>query len=437
MLKYLYMTTEYLLITVTLITLVHALMSRAFGRSGRRAVAWGIAAGALLSGAVTATRNVRDWNKALNKVMNINQQSVYVTYAILVFTLLFIVLALIFARRDQAAGGPGAVLTRICAGCLAASLLLFDLPSVLSAPLNFDTMGNGTFSQQFFLRMGGWTAALLLMLLYSRWLHRCALRVKSISPVLAVLALGLIANEVRMFGMVLRFWTAGAKWMTGWPKYTKAAYPWAFPLAKFASSGVLFFSAVIAGLALLLPIRLFFHNTKVHDRYDNPAQLRKLRATARKMRRLAVKAAAAFALSMVCLTAVKAYANRTIELSPPETYTVEGDRITVPLEQVNDGHLHRFEYTTPGRVNVRWIVVRKPGGGSYGVGLDACDVCGNAVYYERGSQVVCKRCDVVMNINTIGFKGGCNPIPLAYSIEEGKMVFQLEDILAGEVEFKY
>ena len=71
-----------------------------------------------------------------------------------------------------------------------------------------------------------------------------------------------------------------------------------------------------------------------------------------------------------------------------------------------------------------------------GVGFDACEVCGNAGYYERGSQVVCKRCDVVMNINTIGFKGGCNPIPLAYEVGDGNLVFRLEDLLAGEKEFR-
>ena len=61
---------------------------------------------------------------------------------------------------------------------------------------------------------------------------------------------------------------------------------------------------------------------------------------------------------------------------------------------------------------VRFIVVKKPKGGSYGIGLDACDICGLAGYYERNDEVVCKRCDVVMNKSTIGFKGGCNPVPL-------------------------
>ena len=145
---------------------------------------------------------------------------------------------------------------------------------------------------------------------------------------------------------------------------------------------------------------------------------------------------AGVAIFTVFLTAVKGYDTRTIELSAPETFTEDGDRILVPMEAVNDFHLHRFEYQTENGVNVRWIVVRKPNSAAYGVGLDACEVCGNAGYFERSSQIICKRCDVVMNINTIGFKGGCNPIPLAYEVKDGQLVFKLSDILAGEKEFR-
>ena len=70
------------------------------------------------------------------------------------------------------------------------------------------------------------------------------------------------------------------------------------------------------------------------------------------------------------------------------------------------------------------------------VAATVVEVCGSAGYYERGSQVVCKRCDVVMNINTIGFKGGCNPIPLAYEVNGGSLIFRLEDLLTGEKEFR-
>ena len=42
-----------------------------------------------------------------------------------------------------------------------------------------------------------------------------------------------------------------------------------------------------------------------------------------------------------------------------------------------------------------------------------------------------------MNTSTIGFKGGCNPIPLPYEVEGGNLVFSMADLIAGEKEFKY
>ena len=142
------------------------------------------------------------------------------------------------------------------------------------------------------------------------------------------------------------------------------------------------------------------------------------------------------AVIIVDLSIVKAYDTRVVELSAPETYTVSDNAILIPVDLVSDGHLHRFEYQTEKGINVRWIVVKKPGSASFGVGLDACEVCGNAGYFERNGQVICKRCDVVMNINTIGFKGGCNPIPLSYEVKDGNMVFTLADLAAGEKEFR-
>jgi uncharacterized membrane protein len=81
-------------------------------------------------------------------------------------------------------------------------------------------------------------------------------------------------------------------------------------------------------------------------------------------------------------------------------------------------------------------VIQKPNSSSYGIGLDACDICGETGYYEKNDQVVCNLCDVVMNINTIGFKGGCNPIIIDYSIQDGNIVVPINGLLEYESEFK-
>ena len=49
-------------------------------------------------------------------------------------------------------------------------------------------------------------------------------------------------------------------------------------------------------------------------------------------------------------------------------------------------------------------------------------MCGPSGYFERGGQVICKLCDVAMNIATIGFKGGCNPVPLEFTVRDARLV---------------
>ncbi len=437
MLKYLYSTTESLLITVTLITLIYAAIRRTYGSQALRYLWAGLSLGLLISGWLTAMRHVVAWNKQLNSWLNVNQQTIYLTVLIVLSSVVMLILLAIFGRKDQSPMGAGGIAACCFAGLLVCSLAVYELPGIMSGPFDFDTMGKGTLSQEWFLRFGGWALALILLALYSRYIYRACLALSHRSMVLVLLTVCLLINDFRTTAIILRYWASNIKRIP-WPiRYNRQQFPWVSGVTTFASTNIFLFSALIAGLTALIPIRLFVDHIHVTQPYDNKAQLRRHRFNNRKLRRLAVKSVACIAVFMVSMTAVKAYATRKIELSPPESYSVTEGSIVIDLNNVNDGHLHRFEYTTQNKIAVRWIVVKKPNSGAYGVGLDACDVCGNAGYYERGSQVVCKRCDVVMNINTIGFKGGCNPIPLAYTIENGKMIFRLEDIIAGETEFRF
>ncbi len=100
--------------------------------------------------------------------------------------------------------------------------------------------------------------------------------------------------------------------------------------------------------------------------------------------------------------------------------SAKGGAVSIDINTVNDGHLHRFAYRSKKGTAVRFIVVLK-GGSAYGVGLDCCEICGPTGYIERESQVVCKLCDVVMNKSTIGMPGGCNPIPVKYGVSGGQI----------------
>ena len=162
---------------------------------------------------------------------------------------------------------------------------------------------------------------------------------------------------------------------------------------------------------------------------ENPAVIRKKKAQVRNRMRWNFSGLVSVALAAFVMTACNWMAHRTVELSPPVELAVSGQKIEIELDTVNDGHLHRFAYTAENGTQMRYIVIRKSES-AYGVALDACDICGPSGYYERDGQVVCILCDVVMNIGTIGMPGGCNPVPLAHEISDGKIVIDTADLEA-------
>ncbi|KKM09559.1 hypothetical protein SY88_18350 [Clostridiales bacterium PH28_bin88] len=167
----------------------------------------------------------------------------------------------------------------------------------------------------------------------------------------------------------------------------------------------------------------------------NPAQLRKLKAAARREVRL-VSVAGILMIAAVSLVLTNAaYASRTVELSPAQPVAAVNGEVQIPVESVSDGQLHRFGYSAADGTEVRFIVVQK-GGSSFGVGLDACDICGPTGYYQRGDQVICKNCDVVINRATIGFRGGCNPVPLEYQLEGGSLVLPADQLETEKERFQ-
>ena len=429
MLYYLWSVIQDLFYTVTITTLMHAFLGRLYGRTGRRGHTIGLIAGVAAGTALAVVKQTT--NKIISSHWN------HWTYAYLMaFIVAFFMLSLFLGRKEGKKPAAGGICLILCGAAASAGMIFFRLPTVLLYPFSFNTMGNGFFSAYYRERLGGWALALLLLFVYSRLLYGCAVHIRKGAVPRRVLRAGVLIYAAYCLGRFFVPWISRAKWL-GWSvKYTEAQYGWIGSFTMWTATNAMIFIWIIAALAALTALLFLLENTRVTEPYEHAAQLRKLRAGNRKRRRLAIATLVMILLFVLTLTVVKAYDTREVVLSAPETYTVDGDRILVSAESVNDGHLHRFEYTTERNVTIRWIVVKKPNSATYGVGFDACEVCGSAGYYERGSQVVCKRCDVVMNINTIGFKGGCNPIPLAYEVGDGNLVFKLEDLLAGEKEFR-
>ena len=171
---------------------------------------------------------------------------------------------------------------------------------------------------------------------------------------------------------------------------------------------------------LVVPITLFSQPKPVKPKNANPAQYRSILANALHKRRWGMGVMVALIIMTTTSSAGSYIANKKAEIVPALPVQSFNGMVDVELEQINDGHLHRFVYRASTGEQVRYIVILK-GGSAYGVGLDACEICGATGYYERENQVICKLCDVQMNKATIGTRGGCNPIPIEYRIEEGKL----------------
>ncbi len=336
------------------------------------------------------------------------------------------VLFLIFALLGKKWKNFGEIAASAALGLEICMLLFNYLPSFLVMPHTILLAEETMISTSFLLKLIGVLFGLILTFLAGFAAYKCCSSLSK-GANFAFLLIGLLVEMFRdvatAFGIMLS-------------KRMISSNHTLFMISKYASNwsdGFLYFSLLLGVAAAVIILLKGIH---VNEPYTNPAEHRKIRAKWRFRRRWSTTVLVCVVLSVLTLTVVDAYANREVELSPIEDALIQDGAVYVSFEQVNDGHLHRFGYTTDSGTVIRFIVIKKPNSSAYGIGLDACDICGETGYYEKDGQVVCNLCDVVMNINTIGFKGGCNPIIIDYQIENGYIIVPIDGLLEYESEFK-
>jgi uncharacterized membrane protein len=325
------------------------------------------------------------------------------------------------SRRSGSFAEPGGAFYHASAAVLCASLVFYALPDILLYPTEFALRDESLFSTDFLFRLIGYAAGLLLVCLTGLALFKAGTDLPDRLRKPALIA-GLGVNGVRQIAVIIQF------------LYARRMIPtsrFLFNILKNIINYNDFFLYAVMAVALLFPLAAWAGAGGYHpeDPLSNPAKRRKIKAAARRTKRWSALIISGYLAAVLCLTVLKAYDRRDVVLSPAEPMNILGETVVIPSGSVSDGRLHRFIYTASDGTEVRFIVVKK-NETAYGVGLDACDICGPTGYYERKDEVVCKLCDVVMNKSTIGFKGGCNPVPLAYTLESGNMVIQtghLED----------
>ncbi len=313
----------------------------------------------------------------------------------------------------------------ISGGLFLAPLLAYKLPNVLLYPFHFLIKGQSIFSTDYLYKLIGFLLATVLvflavLILYKILVNLPVIYVKVFSIFIIILN-GISLFPYMMSPMIVRRWVRVSKSM-------RKLVVWLYNHTDF-------FSILMIVISLVAAIILFYFSLHNTDSYSNSAEHRKIRAKCRNQRRFVIFFILFYALVLVDLTALQKLSKNEVKLSAAEPFEIEGDIISIPLEQVSDGILHRFEYKTSDDVGIRFIVIQK-NVFSFGIGFDACEICGATGYYQKNGQVICKLCDVVMNINTIGFKGGCNPIPLPYEIVDGVIRVNVKDLEVEKKRFR-
>jgi uncharacterized membrane protein len=122
------------------------------------------------------------------------------------------------------------------------------------------------------------------------------------------------------------------------------------------------------------------------------------------------------------------------QFSPASTVS----QITFPAALFEDGKARHFEHID-GNFTIKFFIL-KSSDGIIRAAFDACDVCWPAGkgYYQEGDHMVCRNCGrrfASVLVNEV--KGGCNPAPLKRTLQDGKLIIQVKDILEGKQYFNF
>lgn len=199
-------------------------------------------------------------------------------------------------------------------------------------------------------------------------------------------------------------------------------------IGPIVSNEVFFFVAILALAGVMLLMEYRRRRAPALDGLEGAA-LRKARWSAQRERLWMTASCAATAFFILAITAEFIYAKSTMELSAAVPVSAVNGVVSIPVADVNDGNLHRFSIEEDG-VTVRFIVIRRPDQ-SLAAAFDACEICGNQGYFQKGPNVICRNCGSAIFIPSIGSRGGCNPIPVESRVEGDHLVIPAGRLVPG------
>jgi high-affinity iron transporter len=188
-----------------------------------------------------------------------------------------------------------------------------------------------------------------------------------------------------------------------------------------------FFVTIFAMAALMV---LF--DAKRREPITDSASAAARRKAAWTARRERMWMASVYSFSFVFIALVTAefiYTKSVSALSPATEVQFVNGQLSIPMSQVSDGDLHRYQAMEKG-TQVRFWLYKKPDGKVATV-FDACEICGSVGFFKTANGVVCKNCAAPINPQSVGTAGGCNPVPLKATQNADAIIIQEADIAAG------
>jgi len=186
-------------------------------------------------------------------------------------------------------------------------------------------------------------------------------------------------------------------------------------------NGIGFWGALIIWFAptvlVMIALRLERLPSVAHIRQG--AQRRRVVAAAIRMRRLRLVIPAMAVI--ICGCAVYKSRFPTVEYWDPKPLVISANpsgEIVIPKKgeiDLEDGKLHKYLYKQGGK-EVRFFILKTPDGGLT-VDLDACAICKPDGYGQAEGTVICYYCKTLIPLETVGKPGGCNPVPMAFTVK--------------------
>jgi high-affinity iron transporter len=183
-------------------------------------------------------------------------------------------------------------------------------------------------------------------------------------------------------------------------------------VGPIVNNDLLFIVLVIAVcLFLVAAEKVGARSVDLRDLESLTAPERRKALAARRRERFWKLAATALSLSAIVLISAEIVYASVAKAEPArEQLSIESGELRIPVAELKDHALHRFAVTVQGREEVH-LIAMLDASDTVRAALDACSICGNQGYYQRGQNLICRNCGAAIYAPTVGHTGGCNPIP--------------------------